>query len=79
MVETLVAMLWCDLAMYVFGRSLESGKFCVGVFGKHLASVAILASFSIGVWHSQKGATVNFCKDNAGNKLFYYSVQKSSC
>jgi hypothetical protein len=34
--------IWCDLAETAFSESLESGgRFCVCVFGRNLASVAV--------------------------------------
>jgi hypothetical protein len=34
--------LWCALAEYAFGGSLESGgRFCVDTFGRNVASVAV--------------------------------------
>jgi hypothetical protein len=41
--------LWWGLAKSAFSRSLESGgRFCVGAFGRHMASVVVkVFSYSI--------------------------------
>jgi hypothetical protein len=61
--------LWWGLTEFAFGGSLESGdRFCVGVFGRNLVSVAV-KMFSHLIFSSKKFdgfCTFNaICKDNS--------------
>jgi hypothetical protein len=60
--------LWWGLAESALGRSLESGgQFCVGAFGRNLASAAV-KMFSHLIYFIKKFCKCTFiaiCKDNA--------------
>jgi hypothetical protein len=61
--------LWWGLAESAFGGNLESGgRFCVGAFGRNLASVAV-KMFSHSIYFENKlyksCAFSAICKDNA--------------
>jgi hypothetical protein len=65
-----------DLAEYAFGGSLESGgRFCLGAFGRNLASVAVkmYSHFNFFKTFYKFCTSSGICKDNA--VINYITVQ----
>jgi hypothetical protein len=74
--------LWWGRAESAFGESLESGgRFCVGVFGRNLASVSvkIFSHLIYIIKKVYKCCTFNaICKDNAAINCTTFQHRKGS-